>query len=1078
MESRAPAVVAVVVTTGPGPGLEAAVASLATQDYPELSILVVANGDAEHVAARVAAVDPAALVQVVAENRGFGAACNEAVLGVEGATFFLFCHDDVRLDDDAVSCLVEAAYRTNAGVVSPKFVAYDDPLTLLHVGQTSDRFGVVEERVEPGEVDHGQQDLERDVFVAPGGTTLVRADLFVTLKGFDPLITVLGEDLDLCWRAQVAGARVIVAPSARVAHRQTIATGERAVTALGTGRASRQDLQRRHRLLVVATGWGRARTITTLAAQLVLDGAELVIALVGRDGDRVGAILGSWRWLLRQRRHVRARRRERQAEQVLADEDLHRLQVGGAHRLRRFVATLLRDGYDRARGILPAEPEEPAETDGVGFAAAFADDEAFDTMPEPAARGPRLSRALTSFRGQALTVAVAIVLWALGSRNLIATHLPLIGRLAPLDSWWSNWRHFFASWSPNGVGSGAPGAPGYGVLAFVGTFVLGRMGILPRAALIFAVPLGAYGVARTLRGRMSNRARLIAALAYAAAPIGLNLISEGRVDALVLVAALPFIAVRLFELLAVPGFRETPYPPAVPFGHRGWRATRAGRRTELAMIVAVATAMVPATVVVVVLVVVAAWLAARLGGTPAPVTPWRLLGSLLATVAVFLAPLTVDTIAAGRHALEVFGLPRGPWSAPSFAALARGADGLFGLGWTGWLLPGAAAVALLVTRAVRRDMAAPVATAGTLALVLALLSLRHWMGPFAPDADVLLVVVAWAEAVVVGFGITSLELDLRREGFGWRQGAAALFVGALVLSIVPTVGSLESGRFNLPTTSVAEAMSALPRVTASGYRVLWLGDPSVLPASGWSVEPGLAAATSLNGVPGGNTLFTPPNSGTSDVLLTAVGLALHDRTVHLGALLAQAGIATVVVMNSPAPAVAGVASLPARPAPAGLTVALDRQTDLSLELETSSVSIYGNADFHGLIGTTSSSDLATLTPLAGTTYGTARVNPGSTVVAGLAPASAFALEVNGHPASRSTVFGWAARYRVNRYAQPPTVSLVLRQFPLNGLLALGTLGLWGIVWLGFGWASRLEWLTQRRRPRRRAPRRRSRGVSS
>jgi len=41
-------------------------------------------------------------------------------------------------------------------------------MVLLHVGQTCDRFGVVHERVELGEIDHGQQDLERDVFVAPG----------------------------------------------------------------------------------------------------------------------------------------------------------------------------------------------------------------------------------------------------------------------------------------------------------------------------------------------------------------------------------------------------------------------------------------------------------------------------------------------------------------------------------------------------------------------------------------------------------------------------------------------------------------------------------------------------------------------------------------------------------------------------------------------------------------------------------------------------------------------------------------------------------------------------------------------
>ena len=246
MESRAPAVVAVVVTTGPGPGLEATLASLVAQDYEELSLLVIANGETEHVPTRVSAVAPSAFVRILDENKGFATACNEASLMVEGSAFLLLCHDDVLLEHNAVQMMVEAAFRTNAGIVTPKIVAYEDPLILLHVGQTCDRFGVAHERVEPGEIDHGQQDLERDVFVAPGGVTLVRSDLFATLRGFDPLIPVLGEDLDLCWRAQVAGARIVVAPSAKVAHRETIATGERQVSAVGTRRASRQDLQRRH----------------------------------------------------------------------------------------------------------------------------------------------------------------------------------------------------------------------------------------------------------------------------------------------------------------------------------------------------------------------------------------------------------------------------------------------------------------------------------------------------------------------------------------------------------------------------------------------------------------------------------------------------------------------------------------------------------------------------------------------------------------------------------------------------------------------------------------------------------------
>ena len=135
MDTRAPAVVAVVVTTGPGTDLEATLASLVTQDYEDLSILVLANGESRDVAARVASVAPLAFVKILPENLGYAAAANEVLGTVQGAAFLLLCHDDVRLESSACRLLVEAAYRTNAAVVSPKVVGYEDASALLHVGQ-------------------------------------------------------------------------------------------------------------------------------------------------------------------------------------------------------------------------------------------------------------------------------------------------------------------------------------------------------------------------------------------------------------------------------------------------------------------------------------------------------------------------------------------------------------------------------------------------------------------------------------------------------------------------------------------------------------------------------------------------------------------------------------------------------------------------------------------------------------------------------------------------------------------------------------------------------------------------------
>jgi len=1075
MDSRAPAVVAVVITTGPAPGLEATLTSLVEQDYDALSILVLANDAGEDIAARVAERAPQAFVKVLEENRGFAAACNEGALSVQGADFMLFCHDDIRADPALVTELVAAAYRTNAGIVTPKVVDYLDRMTLLHVGQVVDRFGAVSERVELGEIDHGQQDLERDVFVAPGGATLVRVDLFETLRGFDPLITGLGEDLDLCWRAQIAGARVVVAPAAVLAHRQTIASDEREISSLGTKTSSRQSLQRRHQLATVMTCWSRRSLLGVVPVLILLDVVELIIAIVGRDGDRVAAIVGSWRWVFRRRRNILTRRSEVRAQRVLSDDEIRRLQVGGASRARVFLAALFQDGYDSARGILAPEVlREIGPDEGVGFGAAFSEEESFDEIPNfDGMDSTRLLRILTSFRSQVVAASMLALAWFFGVRNLIGSHLPIVGRLAPLDSWWSTWRHFFASWSPNGVGTGAPGMPGYGVLAFFGTFVFGRMGALPRAALIFAVPLGAWGVWQLLRGVVSNRARLLGAGSYLAFPVGINLISRGRIDVLVVVALLPFTLRHLLTLLNVPGFRPAPYPLPVRFGRRTWSSTRSGRSALVMIQVAAMTAMAPATLIVIILLVIGLVVSTRLLVDEATSLdrPWQELGRLVVGVALLLLPMTCDTFLAGRRGLEVFGLAQAPWSGLGFGHLLRGANGPYGMSWSGWMLPCAALASVAIARGTRRRLATSFLTVMSLTLFVATLVGRHWSGRFAPDVDVLLVLVAVSIAVLVAVSVNAIEVDLREVNFGWHQLLAAVAVLFLVGSFGTFLGHSSSGRFALPLTGAPEAMGSLAPATLGGYRILWLGNPAVLPLAGWSIAPGLAGATSTNGVPSGSELFAPPVTGAADDLLNAVHSAVVGGTVHLGQLLAPSGVASIVVMNAAAPTIEGFQSSTSTPTPSALVTSLERQSDLALIAQTGGVYVFQNLRFHGILAsraapvgagesTSSSDSVADWHPVLDFGYRSGSL-PGGTVVAGMSPATAFALHVKGVAVPRSGRLGWAATYETS----PGVGSLVLHQFPLNGLLALVTLGLWVSFASGFGTIEMYEIVTGGRRKR-------------
>ena len=192
----APPVVAVVVAQQPGPYFDELLTSLAAQDYPNLSVLVIDVATDENLAARVAAHLPSAYVRRLEADPGFGPAANEALRLVEGAGFFCFLHDDVALEPTTIRALVEEAFRSNAGVVGPKLVEWDDPRLLLAVGMGADKAGVLVSLVEPGELDQEQHDAVRDVFVVPSACMLVRVDLFDALDGFDPDIPKYGHALD------------------------------------------------------------------------------------------------------------------------------------------------------------------------------------------------------------------------------------------------------------------------------------------------------------------------------------------------------------------------------------------------------------------------------------------------------------------------------------------------------------------------------------------------------------------------------------------------------------------------------------------------------------------------------------------------------------------------------------------------------------------------------------------------------------------------------------------------------------------------------------------------------------------
>ncbi|MGA2836316.1 MAG: glycosyltransferase family 2 protein [Acidimicrobiales bacterium] len=1115
METLAPPVVAVVVTHDPGAWFEETLASIASQDYRELSVLVLDTGASPDLAARVAAVLPSAYVRHFEENRGFGATVNEVLSMVDGAAYFLVCHDDVALFPDAVHLLVEEAFRSNAGVVSPKVVSWDDPELLIHVGMSVDKGGSVVDRVQPHEIDHGQHDAVRDVFVAPGGCTLMRADLFDELGGFDPTIVAMGEDLDICWRAQVVGARILVAPDARVRHLEVLASGERsldpslfAAADSGPGgggsdggedepvvdassdatavappavRPPRhpvtlQELQRRHELLAVLKCYSKTHLVRVLPQVFVLAVAEIVVAELAGNRTRARAVVRAWRWNFGRLGVIRTQRAELQAKRRVGDKEIRLLQVRGSARLTAYMRRVFQFGFHGAHADELAAAEAIGPTVPVEEAA------------EAEAGAEQTEAGRVSGQARLAVWLTATLIVVIGSRGVLTGRLPAVGQFTPFPSWSATLSQFFTGWHPSGVGTTAPAAPALGIAGVLGTVLIGSMGLTQKVLVFGCLPVGVWGAVRLLRPFGSQRASLVSGLAYLAMALPYDALALGRWGALVVYAGAPWVLASLVRSTGLEPFVrrvEVPLPPTgagagppAPGGAWASRHGLLGGALALGVLEAVLISFVPAAALVVLLVALAVVASSMLFRDAASTgRAVRLALGSTGVALVICLPWFVGVLSSGKGVLAVFGVPTPTSGAASWGSLLRFAVGPIGGSPLAWGFVVAAAAPLVLARGVRFRWAVRFWTIALAFWMAAWVIGRGWTGGLAVDPLVLLGPAAAATAASIGLGVAAFERDLRKAEFGWRQLTTAVGILAVALASVPTLVSALPGRWELPVNDFSQALDWMHADTATGaFRVLWLGDPRSLDLGGWGAGDGLAYATSENGLPDARWLWNATSPGPAAALGSDVDLARADRTDRLGSLIAPAGVRYVVVLTSVAPEIPGEQTPTVYPVPSDLLPALGRQLDLSQVLSGTGITVFANADWipqRAEVPGAPGAAVPLVSVLAAAPGvpilpGAVPVLPGpaaarsfrgplatGTVFAAVAPAGKWVLVGDsGAVARRSSSFGWAARYRVLS-----TTTGTLR-FE-DGLLPL-VMGVFSIL----VWALALVALVDRRRIRR------------
>ncbi len=888
-----PSVLAVIVAHAPGDWFEDTLESLAAQDYPRLEVMVVDAAGDPSMAARVEALLPEASVLDASDTDGFSAAANALLDTHVDPVFLMICHDDVALEPDAARLLVVESLRSNAGIVGPKLVDWDDPERLQHVAYVVDRLAVAADVVEPGEIDQGQYVSAGDVFAVPSACILIRTDLFRSLEGFDPEMPYHCEDVDLCFRAQLAGARVVSVPDSRVRHRSALSTR----AGIDGGR-----LRARHQLRIVMVTSSRPSLCCLLALALVFSAGESVVALFGRRFGQIRNIWGAWLWNLLRIGEVRGRRKALRQLRRTRCADVRALQQSGSVRLSAAMRGRVGSGRAYAAG------HEFASVMRTGTA-----------------------------RISAVVCALVALFVLFGSRSLIADGIPAIGDYLPfggpgsemIGEWWSGWRE-------RDMGSTSAATSAVGLLGLLSILSGGAVGLVRTLWVLMPIVVGLLGAWRMLRLTGSRRAQLGSLFVYAVIPLPWAAVASASIGGVYAYSLAPWLLTALLSAQSAWSTRSSD-----DTWHSAFRlGAGIGAAVGATALFDLSAALL--TVPMVVGLLIAATLNVDFTGT------LRMFVCVLVAIpvaAVLALPFVVDLITVGATWEPLSGGRDGSASAISLSDVVSFNIGPSAPGMFIWAFGILMVIPMIIGRSWRFALAVRGWSVAIASWGLTWVAALGWLPFGMPDNGVVLAAAAAGVALTCGVAVVAFEHDLPAAGFGWRQALLPVAVVAAMVGSIPGLALAESGRWEMPRGDYEGALPFADPLRDGSYRVLWIGAPENILADGRPLVADLAWVASIDGPPRLSDRLPAIDSGSAQLVRKSVLRALQGETIRLGRELGGLGIRYIVLLDRLAPAPFSDPD-DTLAIPAGMKDAVASQLDLRrLEGINSAVELYANTEW-------------------------------------------------------------------------------------------------------------------------------------
>jgi GT2 family glycosyltransferase len=285
--------------------LEKFLPSVLASTYVNKKIIVADNASTDDSIGFLEEIYPQVSTIQNSSNEGFAKGYNTALKQVT-ADYYVLLNSDVEVTANWIGPVIELM-ESDAAIAAcqPKILSFNNKKQFEYSGASGgwlDKFGYpfLRGRVfDDCETDIGQYDEAQSCFWASGAAFFVRASVYHELNGLDEFFFAHQEEIDFCWRAQLAGYKIFVQPASTVYH---VGGGT-----LPKGNSRKTFLNFRNNLIMLAKNLPMTTAAWKIPFRMMLDALSAWRGILGGDSGYFISICKAHfhfvGWLMVNRKH-------------------------------------------------------------------------------------------------------------------------------------------------------------------------------------------------------------------------------------------------------------------------------------------------------------------------------------------------------------------------------------------------------------------------------------------------------------------------------------------------------------------------------------------------------------------------------------------------------------------------------------------------------------------------------------------------------------------------------------------------------------------------------------------------------